>query len=318
MTVNKTKILRRLLISLCLILVSAMFFSGCGKKKADKETTELTEETPEQKRAHFEELYKENAVLWNDYNDILQEIAYYESVYHEELADQFEFKTAEEKLNQTREENPIHLRPVKEFHTEVGDIEIPKVTDAELDKWIADLTEQNATITEQTELLIPTRDSLKERYGVEMNLDGLTIADASTFVDPQEEAATEEADDKKDKTDASAKDTDKKSSDSGSASSDKTVEQILKAGGWSITSGSGDYVTATKVFGDDRFTYTSQDFGGSVGLNVEIYSISYGELSGLNTVTDTTTARKIAGTVVKGDFMSTMNYPVDWSVYNGG
>ncbi len=324
---NKMKIYKRLVITLCLMLVSIMFFTGCGKKDETVETaekiteTETAEETPEQKRAHFEELYKENAVLWNDYNDILQEIAYYESVYHEELADQFEFKTAEEKLNQTREDNPLHFRPVKEFHTEVGEIEIPDVADAELDKWISDLTEQNVTIKEQTDLIIPTRDALKDKYGVVMNLEGLTIAEETTETEGQEATDAEEADagkDKKNKGGESVKDSDKKSSESVNVSADGTVEQILKSGGWQITYGSGDFVEATKTFGDDEFYFSSQDFGGSVGLNFEIRSISYGELSGMNTVTDVATARKVAAVAVKGNFNSVMNYPVDWRFYNGG
>ncbi|MCR4754770.1 MAG: hypothetical protein K5868_04470 [Lachnospiraceae bacterium] len=319
---NKMKIYKRLVITLCLMLVSIMFFTGCGKKDETVETaekiteTETAEETPEQKRAHFTELYKENALLWNDYNDILQEIAYYESVYHEDLADQFKFKTAEEKLNQTREDNPLRFRPVKEFHTEVGEIEIPEVTDAELDKWISDLTEQNATIKEQSDLLIPTRDALKDKYGVVMNLDGLTIAEETTETEEQE--ATDAGKDKKDKGGESVKDSDKKSSDSVNVSADGTVEQILKSGGWQITYGSGDFVEATKTFGDDEFYFSSQDFGGSVGLNVEIRSISYGELSGMNTVTDIATARKVAAVAAKGNFNSVMNYPIDWRFYNGG
>ena len=324
---NKMKIYKRLVITLCLMLVSIMFFTGCGKKDETVETaekiteTETAEETPEQKRAHFEELYKENAVLWNDYNDILQEIAYYESVYHEDLADQYEFKTAEEKLNETREDNPLRFKPVKEFHTEVGEIEIPEVADAELDKWISDLTEQNATIKEQTDLLIPTRDALKDKYGVVMNLDGLTIADETDAPDNQEIAEAEEANagtDKSDESGKQVKDSDKKSSDSVYVSADSTVEQILKSGGWQITYGSGDFVEASKTFGDDEFYFSSQDFGGSVGLNVEIRSISYGELSGMNTVTDVATARKVAAVAVKGNFNSVMNYPVDWRFYNGG
>ncbi len=320
--------IKKTAVFICLITLCAMAVSGCGKKKADTaETvekiteTDTAEETPEQKRAHFEELYKENALLWNDYNDILQEIAYYESVYHEELADQFEFKTAEEKLNQTREDNPLHFRPVKEFHTEVGEIEIPDVADAELDKWISDLTKQNGTIKEQTDLIIPTRDALKDKYGVVMNLDGLTIAEEATATVAQEATDAEEADtgkDKKDKGGESAKDSDKKSSDSVNVSADGTVEQILKSGGWKITYGSGDFVEATKTFGDDEFYFSSQDFGGSVGLNFEIRSISYGELSGMNTVTDVATARKVAAVAVKGNFNSVMNYPVDWRFYNGG
>lgn len=324
---NKTKIYKRMIIAVCLMSVSIMVLSGCGKKADTAETveniteTDTAEETPEQKKAHFEELYKENAVLWNDYNDILQEIAYYESVYHEDLADQYEFKTAEEKLNETREDNPLRFKPVKEFHTEVGDIEIPGVAEAELDKWISDLTEQNATIKEQTDLLIPTRDALKDKYGVVMNLDGLTIADETAVPDNQE-VAEEEANAGIDKSDEKSgkqvKDSDKKSSDSVDVSADSTVEQILKSGGWQITYGSGDFVEASKTFGDDEFYFSSQDFGGSVGLNFEIRSISYGELSGMNTVTDVATARKVAAVAVKGNFNSVMNYPVDWRFYNGG
>lgn len=323
---NKMKIYKRLLVSVCMMLACVMTFAGCGKKKteateATDNATEVSEETPEQKRAHFEELYKENAVLWNDYNDILQEIAYYESVYHEDLADRYEFKTAEEKLNRTREDDPLRFRPVKEFHTEVGEIEIPNVTDAELDKWINDLTEQNATIKEQTDLIIPTRDALKDKYGVVMNIDGLTIADETAVPDEEEVSEAEEANagtDKSDNSSESSTDSEKKSSDSGNVSADSTVEQILKSGGWTIVSGSGDFVEATKTFGDDVFRYSSQDFGDSVGLNFEIRSISYGELSGMNTVTDVATARKVAAVAVKGNFNSVMNYPVDWRFYNGG
>ncbi len=323
---NKMKIYKRLVITLCLMLACVMTFAGCGKKKmeateATENAIEVSEETPEQKRAHFEELYKENAVLWNDYNDILQEIAYYESVYHEEIADRYEFKTAEEKLNRTREDDPLRFRPVKEFHTDIGEIEIPNVTDAELDKWINDLTEQNATIKEQTDLIIPTRDALKDKYGVVMNIDGLTIADETAVPDNQEIAEAEEANagtDKSDESGKQVKDSDKKSSDSVDVSADSTVEQILKSGGWQITYGSGDFVEASKTFGDDEFYFSSQDFGGSVGLNVEIRSISYGELSGMNTVTDVATARKVAAVAVKGNFNSVMNYPVDWRFYNGG
>lgn len=301
--------IKKTAVFICLITLCAMAVSGCGKKQEENTVTDTAnnskeavteapkELTTEEKRAKFEELYRENAVLFNDYNDILQEIAYYESVYHQEIADQYEFKTAEEKLNETRQDRPLRYRPVKEFHTEVGEIVIPDVADSELDKWIDDLTGQNATIKEETELIASHRDVVKDKYGVVMNLDGITIA-------KEDADKTSTSDDSKSQTDQAV-------------SADGTVEDIFKAGGWKIA-GSGDSIEATKVFGDDEFYYSSKDLGETVYLNVEIRSISYGELSGMTVVTDAENARKVAAIVVNGDFNGAMNYPLDWKFYNGG
>jgi hypothetical protein len=301
--------IKKTAVFICLITLCAMAVSGCGKKQEENTVTDTAnnskeavaeapkELTTEEKRAKFEELYRENAVLFNDYNDILQEIAYYESVYHQDIADKYEFKTAEEKLNETRQDRPLRYRPIKEFHTEVGEIVIPDVSDSELDKWIDDLTGQNATIKEQTELLIPKRNTVKDQYGVVMNLDGITIA-------KEDADKTSTSDDSKSQTDQAV-------------SADGTVEDIFKAGGWNIA-GSEDSIEATKVFGDDEFYYSSKDLGETVYLNVEIRSISYGELSGMTVVTDAENARKVAAIVVNGDFNGAMNYPLDWNFYNGG
>ena len=301
--------IKKTAVFICLITLCAMAVSGCGKKQEENTVTDTAnnskeavaeapkELTTEEKRAKFEELYRENAVLFNDYNDILQEIAYYESVYHQDIADQYEFKTAEEKLNETRQDRPLRYRPIKEFHTEVGEIVIPDVADSELDKWIDDLTGQNATIKEETELIASHRDVVKDKYGVVMNLDGITIAKADAD-------KTSTSDDSKSQTDQAV-------------SADGTVEDIFKAGGWKIA-GSGDSIEATKVFGDDEFYYSSKDLGETVYLNVEIRSISYGELSGMTVVTDAENARKVAAIVVNGDFNGAMNYPLDWNFYNGG
>lgn len=301
--------IKKTAVFICLITLCAMAVSGCGKKQEENTVTDTAnnskeavaeapkELTTEEKRAKFEELYRENAVLFNDYNDILQEIAYYESVYHQDIADQYEFKTAEEKLNETRQDRPLRYRPVKEFHTEVGEIVIPDVSDSELDKWIDDLTGQNATIKEETELIASHRDVVKDKYGVVMNLDGITIA-------KEDADKTSTSDDSKPQTDQAV-------------SADGTVEDIFKAGGWKIA-GSGDSIEATKVFGDDEFYYSSKDLGETVYLNVEIRSISYGELSGMTVVTDAENARKVAAIVVNGDFNGAMNYPLDWRFYNGG
>ena len=301
--------IKKTAVVICLIMLCAMAVSGCGKKQEENTVTDTAnnskeavaeapkELTTEEKRAKFEELYRENAVLFNDYNDILQEIAYYESVYHQDIADQYEFKTAEEKLNETRQDRPLRYRPVKEFHTEVGEIVIPNVADSELDKWIDDLTGQNATIKEETELIASHRDVVKDKYGVVMNLDGITIA-------KEDADKTSTSDDSKSQTDQAV-------------SADGTVEDIFKAGGWKIA-GSGDSIEATKVFGDDEFYYSSKDLGETVYLNVEIRSISYGELSGMTVVTDAENARKVAAIVVNGDFNGAMNYPLDWNFYNGG
>ncbi len=322
--------IKKTAVVICLIMLCAMAVSGCGKKQEENTVTDTAnnskeavaeapkELTTEEKRAKFEELYKENAVLFNDYNDILQEIAYYESVYHQDIADQYEFKTAEEKLNETRQDRPLRYRPIKEFHTEVGEIVIPDVADSELDKWIDDLTGQNATIKEQTELLIPKRDAVKDQYGVVMNLDGITIAgdDAESATGSSDADDTKTADGK-DKTDKESTSDDAKSQTVKAVSADGTVEDIFKAGGWKIA-GSGDSIEATKVFGDDEFYYSSKDLGETVYLNVEIRSISYGELSGMTVVTDAENARKVAAIVVNGDFNGAMNYPLDWNFYNGG
>ena len=130
-----------------------------------------------------------------------------------------------------------------------------------------------------------------------MNLDGITIA-------KEDADKTSTSDDSKSQTDQAV-------------SADGTVEDIFKAGGWKIA-GSGDSIEATKVFGDDEFYYSSKDLGETVYLNVEIRSISYGELSGMTVVTDAENARKVAAIVVNGDFNGAMNYPLDWNFYNGG
>ena len=200
---NNLKCIRPKLVLTGMLLISAIIFTGCGKQPSDnadlsaeiegtetqtvtesadtsaeaKDGNDKKEETIEEKRAHFADLYKENAVLWNDYNDIIQEIAYYESVYHDEIAAESSFKSAADKLKETREDNPIRLRPVKDFHTEVGEVQVPEIADEELDKWIAELEEQNNTIREQTDFLIPRRDAVKAYYGAEMNLDGVTYED---------------------------------------------------------------------------------------------------------------------------------------------
>lgn len=73
---------------------------------------------------------------------------------------------AEEKLNDTMETTPVRIREPQSFSAETEPEEIPDIPDEELDDWIADLTEQNANIQEQLDLLTGSRDALKERYGV--------------------------------------------------------------------------------------------------------------------------------------------------------
>ena len=101
-------------------------FAGCGKETegatpASTETaaaqTPGTDDTAA-KRAQYEELMRENTSLWNSYNEVLQEIAYYDTFQQQDTAKETTYVSAEEKLNQTREENPIRLRVDVNFSAE--------------------------------------------------------------------------------------------------------------------------------------------------------------------------------------------------------
>ena len=164
-----------------IITLAAAFFAGCGKEAAAEmsvtETAVSAETAADEnggagsevnQRQQYEDLMRENDALWKEYNAILQEISYYDVLRQDEIAGERAYKSAEEKLNETREERPLRFRPVQDFNvTDETEAVIPEIPEEELDQWIADLTEQNETIREQIGLIKGTRDALKERYGAE-------------------------------------------------------------------------------------------------------------------------------------------------------
>lgn len=170
---NKRNWILALTVALCLLA-----FTGCGEKEKTEEgavlaTTEAakmeaeTENTAD-KRQQFEELMRENTSLWNTYHALLQEVAYYDVLQQDEVAAETSYKSAEEKLNETREERPLRFRPSASFEVaEATEEELPEIPDEELDQWIRDLTEQNDNIREQIEILEPKAEGLRERYGAE-------------------------------------------------------------------------------------------------------------------------------------------------------
>ena len=156
------------------LVMTLLVFAGCQKEPetaapavTETASTEASTDDTAAKRAQYEELMRENTSLWNTYHEVLQEIAYYDTLQQQETAKETTFVSAEEKLNQTREENPIYLRVDENFSAEPETEEvIPDIPDEELDAWISELTEQNQTISEQLSLLTLKRDALKARYGV--------------------------------------------------------------------------------------------------------------------------------------------------------
>jgi len=160
------------------MLAMVSLYAGCGtdtKGAAPAVTEKISVETGTdanvdgmaEKRTLYEELMRENTSLWNSYNEVLQEVAYYDTLQQQEVAKETTYVSAEDKLNQTREENPLRFRVEESFPSEPETEEvIPEIPDEELDTWISDLTEQNQAISEQLSLLTPRRDALKARYGV--------------------------------------------------------------------------------------------------------------------------------------------------------
>ena len=177
MTGNKR---RNFLLFAGLVLCAALA-AGCGKESGEPAMAVTEEAAPEKeeassgskteedlsaKRQQYESLMRENTALWNTYHAVLQEAAYYDLMEQEELAAETEYRSAEEKLNDTMETTPVHVREPQTFSAEADTEEIPEIPDEELEEWISDLTEQNESIKEELNLLTEKRDILKARYGM--------------------------------------------------------------------------------------------------------------------------------------------------------
>lgn len=307
------------------LVLGTLIFAGCGKEEAESTaepalTEETKEETPVDKKAQYEELYRENAVLWNDYCDLLMEVSYYEAPYREEILKEDTYVPASEKLKQPAADNPKWLRPVRDFSTEVGEIEIPPVTESELDAAIAELTEQNSTIKEETDRLTPVRDALKATYGVEMSIGDVEISEPFDPIDEEELKAENE----------SARPFEAAGSSSNSGSGTKsagastgggtyntsmTCEEMFKKAGWTIASGSGDEVEAYKSFGED--TTRIYTYGSNNGITVQNESI-YGELSGLYTWAEVPTQRMVVAYILNNGVSAFFfdGLGLDWTPFN--
>ncbi len=338
--------LRRIGIYLgCALFSLNLILTGCGKE-ADETPAESTKEvsvaesnlkeaseteTVEEKRKRFEELFVENNKLWNEYCAVLQEVAYYDTVNQAEIGENFQFVSARDKLEQTRDEKPLWLRPVKDFSVEQEEtVEIPYVGDGALDEWIADLTEQNQTISEEKELLEKSRDALKSSYGVEMSLEGIDIAEDEPVVVDNDEAGSKSGNEtntgasgsgNSDK-DNGQKSDDKSSSEKADSSSKKsggydtsmTIEEMLRKGGWNITSGSGDAVEATKKYGEDTITITT--YGAEGGFNLSSYN-DYGEYSGAWSGAGLDKQREIVAAILNNGikYFYSHDFGLDWRSY---
>ncbi len=307
------------------LVLGTLVFAGCGKEEAESTaepavTEETKEETPVDKKAQYEELYRENAVLWNDYCDLLMEVSYYEAPYREEILKEDTYVPASEKLKQPAADNPKWLRPVRDFSTEVGEIEIPPVTESELDAAIAELTEQNSTIKEETDRLTPVRDALKATYGVEMSIGDVEISEPFDPIDEEELKAENES--------ARPFEAAGSSSDSGSGTksagastgggtynTSMTCEEMFKKAGWTIASGSGDEVEAYKSFGED--TTRIYTYGSNNGITVQNESI-YGELSGLYTWAEVPTQRMVVAYILNNGVSAFFfdGLGLDWTPFN--
>ena len=321
--VNNMKRIKLLILSG--LVLGSLVFTGCGKEEAESTeelalTEETKEETPADKKAQYEELYRENAVLWNDYCDLLMEVSYYEAPYREEILKEDTYVPASEKLKQPASENPRWLRPVRDFSSEVGEIEIPPLPESELDAAIAELTEQNATIKEETARLIPVRDSLKATYGLEMGIGDVEIAESFETIDEAELNAENES--------ARPFATAGSTSDSGSGTAatggstgggiyttDMSCEEMFRKAGWTIASGSGDEVEAYKNFGED--TTRVYTYGSSGGITVQNESI-YGELSGLYTWCEVSTQRMVVAYILNNGVSAFFfnGLGLDWTPFN--
>nr|WP_297708616.1 hypothetical protein [uncultured Butyrivibrio sp.] len=338
--------LRRIGIYLgCALFSLNLILAGCGKE-ADETPAESTKEvsvaesnlketseteTVEEKRKRFEELFAENNRLWNEYCAVLQEVAYYDTVNQAEIGENFQFVSARDKLELTRDEKPLWLRPVKDFSVEQEEtVEIPYVGDGALDEWIADLTEQNQTISEEKELLEKSRDALKSSYGVEMSLEGIDIAEDEPVVVDNDEAGSKSGNEtntgasgsgNSDK-DNGQKSDDKSSSEKADSSSKKsggydtsmTIEEMLRKGGWNITSGSGDAVEATKKYGEDTITITT--YGAEGGFNLSSYN-DYGEYSGAWSGAGLDKQREIVAAILNNGikYFYSHDFGLDWRSY---
>ena len=313
--------LRRIGIYLgCALFSLNLILAGCGKE-ADETPAESTKEvsvaesnlketseteTVEEKRKRFEELFVENNRLWNEYCAVLQEVAYYDTVNQAEIGENFQFVSARDKLEQTRDEKPLWLRPGKDFSVEQEEtVEIPYVVDGALDEWIADLTEQNQTISEEKELLEKSRDALKSSYGVEMSPEGIDIAEDELVVVDN----GQKSDDK-----SSSEKADSSSKKSGGYDTSMTIEEMLRKGGWNITSGSGDAVEATKKYGEDTITITT--YGAEGGFNLSSYN-DYGEYSGAWSGAGLDKQREIVAAILNNGikYFYSHDFGLDWTSY---
>jgi hypothetical protein len=321
--VNNMKRIKLLILSG--LVLGTLVFTGCGKEEAESTeepalTEETKEETPVDKKAQYEELYRENAVLWNDYCDLLMEVSYYEAPYREEILKEDRYVPASEKLKQPASENPKWLRPVIDFSSEVGEIEIPPLPESELDAAIAELTEQNATIKEETARLIPVRDSLKATYGLEMGIGDVEIAEPFEPVDEAElnaenesarpfEAAGSSSDSGSSTKSAGA------STGGGTYNTSMTCEEMFKKAGWTIEYGSGDDISARQQFGQDICSISATPYG----ITVQFESLEYGELSGANAGCDTTKAREIVAYILNNgvnNFWYAGDFGLRWTPFN--
>ena len=323
--VNNMKRIKLLILSG--LVLGSLIFAGCGKEETESTaepsatSQETKEETPVDKKAQYEELYRENAVLWNDYCDLLMEVSYYEAPYREEILKEDTYVPASEKLKQSASENPQWLRPVRDFSSEVGEIEIPPVTESELDTAIAELTEQNATIKEETDRLVPVRDALKATYGVEMSIGDAEIAEPFEQISEEELRAENES--------ARPFEAAGSSSDSGSGTksagastgggtynTSMTCDEMFKKAGWKIVSGSGDDVEAYHSSGEGLMRITA---GSSGVIDFRNESI-YGEISGISAYCSTAKQREIIAYIMNNGtqaFWYAGDFGVEWGTpYN--
>ena len=325
MDINKA--VTRAVVALLATISITAGLSACGKNKdvnsaessASEEVT-ASEDLEIDKQAEYEKLYREYMSLTDEY------------VYYRELAaarGAYERGNAieEYELNQQDvakrmrggtagiaediNEEELTLEAYTDYDEyaagDLSDADIPEVSGEELDSKILELKDSVAELEHAIEALknsmtadIPDPVVMENYRSLQSYRNGEVYNDRSGLGDGRAEDGDAGSD--------GLQDSNKSSKSISNVNTNMTVEEIFRAGGWTIVSGSGDIVSATKNFGEDMIDFDASDYG--------VYASAtniYGDYVGMSCACDTNTKRKLAITVVGGDLNALEEYPANWT-----
>lgn len=261
-------IITKLRLSKCTAILSmfvlAMTFLACGSKENETGSTESPKETetasvplPEaDKNDVYRELYTENAKLWDKYSYYM-EVALSGGVYSDMYSiDESEMdldSIKESMINGAEKDTDNSVLPVTGYEEykplDTSSVEIPEVAEDELDEKIESLTKQNALLTGEIAYIQNSALDNESSANPKEVKGAPTEEEMAKFIKEARVKKIKEA---------------------------ETIEEMLKLGGWSIISGSGDAVTARISTGED--TYTVETGDDSIRISSENI---YGERSSL-------------------------------------